>query len=312
MALCGGAPAWAQAETAPPAERIARTKTSTGKPANITAAKARKPVSGSLSPSGPAAPGLNAISPGAFHALSYAATPDAQSLAPDGASGSLANPTGFYADLGGQGRASSRRARNSGATLRVLPYVGIGYGDSFSADTMDGAWAKVGSLGNFGFGPAITLDRRVTVPTRTGSHITDMFGSAKAGAFLNYQQNGEEWGRITFSAGTPILGSEPGFDLKMTRTFSLGDTVMVSLGPTLSFNDYKRTDLVAPQFTGTKLAATGATFQLEKELSRNFTATLSANYALLHPAPNSSAQVTPGGRNRYDFGITLTRRFGLN
>jgi hypothetical protein len=252
----------------------------------------------------------------AFGFLPYAATPQSQSLTIDGLSPALqatgeaqGAPLGFYADIGAQAGAATRRARNSGAAFRVLPSIGVGYGDVFSADTIDGAWAKVGRIGSFGFGPAVTLDRHIAASTRSNSRITDVFGSAKAGAFLNYQQNGAEWGRLTVSAGTPILGSEPGLDIKATRTFSLGDTVMVSLGPTLSFNEYKRTDLVVPQFTGTRLAATGATFQLEKDLGRNLTATVTANYAILHPTPNSNAQ-TPGGRNRYDFGIALTRRFG--
>ena len=267
-----------------------------------------KPVIGSLAPADTA--------PMAFGILPYAATPDAQSLSIDAVSpalqaigGAQGSPTGFYADIGAQVGAGTRRARHSGATVRALPSLGIGYGDVFSADTIDGAWLKVGSLGSFGFGPALTLDRHVSASSRSASRITDVFGSAKAGAFLNYQQNGAEWGRLTVSSGTPILGSEPGLDIKATRTFSLGDTVMVSLGPTLSFNEYKRTDLVVPQFSTTRLAATGATFQLEKDLGRNLTATVTANYAILHPAPNSNAQ-TPGGRNRYDFGIALTRRFG--
>jgi hypothetical protein len=277
-------------------------------PASKSEARPGKPVIGSLAPADTA--------PMAFGTLPYAATPQSQSLSIDSLSPALQaiseaqrTPTGFYADVGAQAGAATRRARHSGATVRVLPSLGIGYGDAFSADTNNGAWLKAGNLGSFGFGPALTLDRHISASKRGNSRITDVFGSAKAGAFLNYQQNGAEWGRLTVSSGTPILGSEPGLDIKATRTFSLGDTVMVSLGPTLSFNEYKRTDLIVPQFSTTRLAATGATFQLEKELGRNLTATVTANYAILHPTPNSNAQ-TPGGRNRYDFGIALTRRFG--
>jgi hypothetical protein len=296
LASLAGTPALAQASPQRPA------------PTGKAEARPGKPVIGSLAPSDTA--------PMAFGFLPYAATPQSQSLSIDSLSPALqaigeaqGAPTGFYADIGAQVGAATRRARNSGAAVRVLPSLGIGYGDVFSADTIDGAWLRAGRIGGFGFGPAITLDRHVAASPRGNSRITDVFGSAKAGAFLNYQQNGAEWGRLTVSSGTPILGSEPGVDIKATRTFSLGDTVMVSLGPTLSFNEYKRTDLVVPQFGTTRLAATGATFQLEKELGRNLTATVTANYAILHPTPNSNAQ-TPGGRNRYDFGIALTRRFG--
>jgi hypothetical protein len=267
--------------------------------------RAAKPVIGSLAPADTAAM--------AFGFLPYASpqAPGIDGLSPalQAIGGTQGSPTGFYADFGAQTGVATRRARNSAGTVRALPSLGVGYGDVFSADTVDGAWARVGKIGSFGFGPAITLDRHIAAPRLGSSRITDVFGSAKAGAFLNYQQNGAEWGRLTVSAGTPILGSEPGLDIRATRTFSLGETVMVSLGPTLSFNEYKRTDLVVPQFTGTRLAATGATLQLEKDLGRNLKATVTANYAILHPTPSGNAQ-TPGARNRYDFGIALTRRFG--
>ena len=85
--------------------------------------------------------------------------------------------------------------------------------------------------------------------------------------------------------------------------------------PSLSFGDPERFGALPQINNPNRLAATGAALQFEKELGRNITATVSANYALVHGQLNSNAPSfgsgLPGNRNRFDIGLTLsTRLFG--
>lgn len=219
-------------------------------------------------------------------------------------------PAGFYLDGGGRIETSTRQFQNSAGTARALPYAAIGHGDSFSANTRDGAWLRALQFGNVGLGPALNFDRHVAVPGKGSPRITDMFGSAKVGAFLDYREAGLEWGRITVTSGAQFLGSAPGFDIRATKRFNLSEGLSLNFGPTLAFADSRDYGLRQISLNPPVMAATGALLQIEKELAANLKATLTANYAVLHPPQNAAAPL-PGGRNRFDFGLTLsTRLFG--
>jgi hypothetical protein len=225
------------------------------------------------------------------------------------------SPLGFFLDGGASARTSTRRGRSSVGTFRALPYLGGGHGDSFSLDTVDGGWLKLGKVNNFGFGPALSLDRYVTSPKRGEPKITDIFGSGKVGAFINYQDGAMEWGRLTVTSGTAFLGSADGVDIRATKRFSLSDTLSVNFGPTLTFSDTRLPNIAPVAVSSGRVAATGASLQIEKEVRKNLTATVTANYALVHNTPTlqtpSGTINLPVGRNRFDIGLTLsTRLFG--
>ncbi len=225
------------------------------------------------------------------------------------------SPLGFFLDGGATARTSTRRGRSSVGTFRALPYLGGGYGDSFSLDTVDGGWLKLGNVNNFGFGPALSVDRYLSIPKRGEPKITDIFGSGKVGAFINYQDGAMEWGRLTVTSGTAFLGSADGVDIRATKRFNLSDSLSVNFGPTLTFSDTRLPNVAPLNLTSGRVAATGASLQIEKELKSNLTATVTANYAVVHNTPTlqtpSGAINLPVGRNRFDIGLTLsTRLFG--
>jgi hypothetical protein len=216
--------------------------------------------------------------------------------------------SGFFLDAGGQLRLATRDGRNSAPNFRTLPYAGIGYGDVFALDTQEGGWLQLGRAGSFGFGPAVTFDRHLTTPLKSQSRVTDIFGAARTGAFMRYVDGQDEWGRLTVTSGILGSGSSQGFDIKATKRFGVADGLSLNFGPTLSFGDGERFGAVTPlSVNPNRLAATGAALQIEKELGRNLTATIAANYALVHTPPNSGAPL-PGGRNRFDIGLTLSTR----
>lgn len=219
---------------------------------------------------------------------------------------------GFTLDAGGQLRLATQARRNSTPNFRTLPYAGIGYGDVFSLDSQDGGWLQLGRAGGFGFGPALTLDRHLTTPARPTSQVTNIFGTARTGAFMRYVDGDDEWGRLTVTSGILGSGSSQGFDIRATKRFGLADGMSLNFGPTLSFGDPERFGALPQLNNSSRLAATGTGLQFEKELGRNVTATVSANYAMVHGSLNTGPATlingTNSSRNRFDIGLTLSTR----
>ncbi len=187
--------------------------------------------------------------------------------------------------------------------FRILPYASVG-GETFALNPLAGL-TEGPPRDNFGIGAS--YDRSRFEP-RAALRGADAFTAGRGGAFFNYLQDGAEWGRLAVTTGIGGTGAAQGFDIRAMRRFGLADGVSLSFGPTLSFGEYERFGLAPQGNNGQRLTAAGAGFQLERELSPNLRAAFTANYSMVQPIQGSAAPLTPGQRNRLDFGVTLSTR----
>ncbi len=142
--------------------------------------------------------------------------------------------------------------------------------------------------------------------TDPADRFSSVFAVPQAGAFVSFRDNGLELGRFAVTTGA-IAGTPRGFDIAATRSFGLADGVSINFGPTLSFGEAERFGFTAQAWSGTRLAATGATLGFEHALSSQTKASLSASYALIHALPGQNV-LPQGGRNRFDVGLTLSTK----
>jgi hypothetical protein len=212
--------------------------------------------------------------------------------------------SGFFFDGAGGLNLSAPRNMPANDRFRILPYATIG-SETFALRPLDGRFdALKGSA--FGLGPSVGSN--LFEPAARSSRITDSYRTGRGGAFLNYLEDGQEWGRLAITTGIGGTGAAQGFDIRAMRRFGLGDGVSLNFGPTLSFGEYERFGL-APQTANTaRLTAAGAALQLERQISPNLKAALSANYTVLQPIQSGMALPASGQRNRLDFGLTLSTR----
>jgi hypothetical protein len=191
--------------------------------------------------------------------------------------------------------------------FRVMPYAGSGTEPTLRQRVWnDAAQFAVGERANLAVGSTSHFERRFNAVRDPSDRFSEVFAVPQSGAFVSFRDNGLELGRFAVTTGV-IAGTPRGFDIAATRSFGLADGVSVNFGPTLSFGEAERFGFASQAWSGTRLAATGATLGFERALTTQTTASLSASYALIHALPNQVA--TPqGGRNRFDIGLTLSTK----
>jgi hypothetical protein len=212
--------------------------------------------------------------------------------------------SGFFFDQSGGLNLSSPRSLPVTDRFRILPYASIG-SETFALRPLDG---RLDAFNGNAFGLGPTIANTPFEPVARSNRVTDSFTTGRGGAFLNYLQDGQEWGRLAITTGIGGTGAAKGFDIRAMKRFGLSDGVSLNFGPTLSFGEHERFG-IAPQAAGAaRLTAAGATLQLDREINTNLKASLSANYSMLQPIQGSAAPLAPGQRNRLDFGLTLSTR----
>ncbi|MGL4729052.1 MAG: hypothetical protein ACRCWO_09870 [Bosea sp. (in: a-proteobacteria)] len=212
--------------------------------------------------------------------------------------------SGFFFDSAGGLNLSAPRTMPANDRFRILPYASVG-SETFALRPLDGRLDAIkGSA--FGLGPSV--GNNIFEPASRNSRVTDSFTRGRGGAFLNYLEDGEEWGRLAVTTGIGGTGAAQGFDIRAMRRFGLADGISLNFGPTLSFGEYQRFGLAAQTGNAPVITSAGAAFQLERALSPNLKASLSANYSLVQPIQGSAAPLAPSQRNRLDFGLTLSTR----
>jgi hypothetical protein len=212
--------------------------------------------------------------------------------------------SGFFFDSNGGLNLAVPRTMPDNDRFRILPYASIG-SETFALSPLAGRLDGIkGSA--FGLGPSV--GNALFEPAPRSSRVTDSFTQGRGGAFLNYLEDGQEWGRLAVTTGIGGTGAAQGFDIRAMRRFGLGDGISLNFGPTLSFGEYERFGLAAQTGNPAKLTSAGAAFQLERALSPNLKASLSANYSVVQPIQGGAASLGSGQRNRLDFGLTLSTR----
>jgi hypothetical protein len=201
-------------------------------------------------------------------------------------------------------------------TLR--PMVGLNYENAQTASAVRGAWLEAARVGSFAMGPVVSVDRHLALTNRVPMPGFDNAQATRYGGFLAYAPAGQEMGRLSLTTGR--LG---GLDIKATRSFKLNDTVTLDIGPTISLGSFERFGYASAaasiaamgggqQYNADRaqLGAFGLATAIETRLGERTVARMFADYARIEAQRGQPAGTALQGRDRVDFGFSLTTEIG--
>jgi hypothetical protein len=226
----------------------------------------------------------------------------------------------FTLDQGRTAGLSLRGYRMPQFAPSLTPLVGLNYENAQAASAVRGAWMEAARMGSFSMGPVLAVDRSLALSTRGAAPGLDAQNAARYGGFLAYTAQGQEIGRLSLTTGR--LG---GLDIKASRSFKLTDNLSLDIGPTISLGSFERFGYAqasaaarsqglspASSYSADRaqLGAFGLATAIESRISERTVARMFADYARIEAQRSLGAGAGLQGRDRVDFGFSLTTTIG--
>jgi hypothetical protein len=227
----------------------------------------------------------------------------------------------FTLDRGQSGGVWLRGYRLPQFAPTLTPIVGLNYENAQTASAVRGAWLETARLGSVAFGPVVSVERHLSLTSRSATQLDEAERLTRFGAFLAYTDAGQEVGRVSFSTGR-----SGGFDLRASRSFKLNDNLSLDVGPVISLGSFERFGYTGPasaaQFASSaptmsplnvdraQLGAFGLATAIETRVNDRTVARMFAEYARVDAQRPAAGTLQLQNRDRVDFGFSLTTRIG--
>ena len=228
----------------------------------------------------------------------------------------------FTLDQGQTAGISLRGYRLPQFAPTLKPIVGLNYENAQTASAVRGAWLEAGRVGSFAMGPLVAVERHLALSSRASAAAFETERAARYGGFLAYTSQGQEYGRLSLTTGM-----SGGLDMKATRTFKLNDNLSLDIGPTIALGSFERFGYAQPvssSFAGASIAgmtapvspdraqlgAFGLATAIETRLGERTVARMFADYARIEAQRGQPGAASLQGRDRVDFGFSLTTQIG--
>jgi hypothetical protein len=227
----------------------------------------------------------------------------------------------FTLDRGQTGGVWLRGYRLPQFAPTLTPMVGLNYENAQTASAVRGAWLETARVGSFAIGPVVSVERHLSLTSRSDFARDDAERLTRFGAFLAYTDAGQEVGRVSFSSGRT-----GGIDLRASRSFKLNDNLSLDIGPVISLGSFERFGYTGPASAASfassvpnagpinvdraQLGAFGLATAIESRVSDRTVARMFAEYARVDAQRPAAGAPQLQNRDRLDFGFSLTTRIG--
>ncbi len=222
----------------------------------------------------------------------------------------------FTLDVGQTSGISLRGYRLPQFAPNLTPMVGLNYENAQTASAVRGAWIEAARYGAFSAGPVVSVDRALSLATRTSPSAADQSDAIRYGGFLAYTDGRQEIGRLSLATGR-----SGGIDIRASRSFKLNDNVTLDIGPTFSLGSFERFgyDQIARTIGNpatrfspdrAQLGAFGLATAVETRINDRTVARMFADYARVEAQRGQTGIGQLQARDRVDLGFSLTTRIG--